>query len=72
MANSTAADAQLHLLSVLRRLAGEGAVPRDDQLEAVAAVIAPKARVLVVQATGWGKSAVYWSATSALRAATWS
>src|SRR4029077_19757725 len=26
-------------------------------------------RVLVVQATGWGKSAVYWAATAALRAA---
>ena len=25
-------------------------------------------RVLVVQATGWGKSAVYWAATAALRA----
>ena len=25
-------------------------------------------RVLLVQATGWGKSAVYWAATSALRA----
>ncbi len=25
--------------------------------------------MLVVQATGWGKSAVYWAATSALRAA---
>ena len=24
-------------------------------------------RVLVVQATGWGKSAVYWGATAALR-----
>ena len=31
-------------------------------------VLAPAARVLVVQATGWGKSAVYWAATSALRA----
>ena len=27
------------------------------------------ARVLVVQATGWGKSAVYWAATSAMREA---
>ena len=69
MANTTTADAQLHLQTVLHRLAGEGAMPRADQLEAVAAVIAPRARVLVVQATGWGKSAVYWSATSALRAA---
>lgn len=65
MADSAAADARVHLLTVLHRLADEGGVPRDDQLEAVAAVIAPKARVVVVQATGWGNSAVYWSATSA-------
>jgi len=33
----------------------------------VRALVAAKSRVLVVQATGWGKSAVYWAATSALR-----
>ena len=60
--------AQEHLGTVLHRLAGPDAVPRADQIEAVAAVLAPAARVLVVQATGWGKSAVYWAATSALRA----
>jgi len=42
-------------------------VPRADQVEAVHAIIQPAARVLVVQATGWGKSAVYWAATSAMR-----
>ncbi len=57
-----------HLSLVLERLAGSGAVPRADQVEAVHAIIQPAARVLVVQATGWGKSAVYWAATSALRA----
>ena len=50
------------------RLAGPEALPRADQLDAVQAIIQPAARVLVVQATGWGKSAVYWAATSALRA----
>lgn len=58
-----------HLSLVLERLAGVGAQPRADQVEAVQAIIQPAARVLVVQATGWGKSAVYWAATSALRAA---
>lgn len=58
-----------HLTLVLARLAGEGAVPRGDQVAAVDALLVPDARVLVVQATGWGKSAVYWAATSALRAA---
>jgi ATP-dependent DNA helicase RecQ len=59
----------VHLARVLERLAGPGATPRADQVEAVHAIIQPAARVLVVQATGWGKSAVYWAATSALRAA---
>jgi len=58
-----------HLQLVLGRLAGPDATPRGDQVEAVEAIVQPAARVLVVQATGWGKSAVYWAATSALRAA---
>ncbi|MEI7548024.1 MAG: DEAD/DEAH box helicase, partial [Actinomycetota bacterium] len=57
-----------HLTAVLHRLAGPGATPRGDQLDAVHAIVHPASRVLVVQATGWGKSAVYWAATSALRA----
>jgi ATP-dependent DNA helicase RecQ len=61
-------DAANHLALVLQRLAGDGATPRADQVEAVAAIVQPAARVLVVQATGWGKSAVYWAATSAMRA----
>ena len=59
--------AEHHMLTVIRQLAGEEATPRGDQLDAVEAIIQPNARVLVVQATGWGKSAVYWAATSALR-----
>ena len=50
-------------------MAGPTAQPREDQTAAVAALVEQRARVLVVQATGWGKSAVYWAATSALRAA---
>jgi ATP-dependent DNA helicase RecQ len=50
-------------------MAGPAARPREDQTAAVAALVEQQARVLVVQATGWGKSAVYWAATSALRAA---
>ena len=34
----------------------------------MAALCEPAARVLVVQATGWGKSAVYWAATAIRRA----
>jgi ATP-dependent DNA helicase RecQ len=53
--------------TILARLAGPGAVPRADQVDAVHAVLQPASRVLVVQATGWGKSAVYWAATHAIR-----
>ncbi len=53
---------------VIEALAGPGAAVRDDQERAVAALCEPAARVLVVQATGWGKSAVYWAATAILRA----
>jgi len=54
--------------SVLRRLAGEGATLRDDQWRAIEALIVDRRRVLVVQRTGWGKSAVYFVATALLRA----
>ena len=60
--------ADLHLDRVIAAMAGPEAVPRDDQRAAVRALVVDRARVLVVQATGWGKSAVYWAATSALRA----
>jgi ATP-dependent DNA helicase RecQ len=53
--------------TVIAAIAGEGAVLRDDQALAVAALCEPAARVLVVQATGWGKSAVYWAATAIRR-----
>lgn len=53
----------------LSELAGPGAMPRPGQLEAVAALVEGRERVLVVQATGWGKSLVYWTATRLLRSA---
>jgi len=42
---------------------------RTDQLEAIRDVVIDRARVLCVQRTGWGKSAVYFVATSLLREA---
>jgi len=60
--------AQRQLAAVLAATAGPGATPRPDQVEAVAALVGGR-RVLLVQATGWGKSAVYWAATAALREA---
>jgi ATP-dependent DNA helicase RecQ len=47
--------------------AGPDARPREDQVRAVEELVEHRSRVLVVQATGWGKSAVYWAATAALR-----
>ena len=52
---------------VIAAIAGAGATLREDQPTAVAALCEPAARVLVVQATGWGKSAVYWAATAIRR-----
>jgi ATP-dependent DNA helicase RecQ len=54
----------------LRTLTGDGAAEfRPDQLEAIGDVVADRARVLCVQRTGWGKSAVYFVATALLREA---
>ncbi|MER5780708.1 RecQ family ATP-dependent DNA helicase [Streptomyces mobaraensis] len=60
----TAADA------VLARLVGDatgGARLREDQWRAIEALVADRRRALVVQRTGWGKSAVYFVATALLR-----
>ncbi len=61
-------EAAVHLHRVLVAMAGPDAMARADQLAAVEALVDDRVNVLVVQATGWGKSAVYWAATSALRA----
>ncbi|GAB3662998.1 RecQ family ATP-dependent DNA helicase [Actinocorallia lasiicapitis] len=52
----------------LRALAGEHARLREDQWTAIEALVVGHRRALVVQRTGWGKSAVYFVATSLLRA----
>ncbi|MEH3077844.1 MAG: DEAD/DEAH box helicase [Quadrisphaera sp.] len=51
----------------LRALAGESARLREDQWAAISALVAERRRVVVVQRTGWGKSAVYWVATALRR-----
>jgi ATP-dependent DNA helicase RecQ len=55
------------LARTIAAAAGPGARPREDQVRAVEELVEHRNRVLVVQATGWGKSAVYWAATTALR-----
>ena len=52
----------------LRALAGDHARLREDQWTAISALVADRRRALVVQRTGWGKSAVYFIATALLRA----
>jgi ATP-dependent DNA helicase RecQ len=57
-------------LERLRSLTGEGGSQfREGQLEAIRDVVVDHARVLCVQRTGWGKSAVYFVATALLREA---
>ncbi|GAA0271947.1 RecQ family ATP-dependent DNA helicase [Actinomadura nitritigenes] len=51
----------------LRALAGEHARLRDDQWTAIRTLVVDRRRALVVQRTGWGKSAVYFVATRLLR-----
>ncbi|MDR6598667.1 RecQ family ATP-dependent DNA helicase [Saccharothrix longispora] len=51
----------------LRALAGPRAVLREDQWTAIRALVSERRRALVVQRTGWGKSAVYFIATALLR-----
>jgi ATP-dependent DNA helicase RecQ len=52
----------------LRALAGPSARLRDDQWTAIQALARDRRRALVVQRTGWGKSAVYFVTTALLRA----
>ncbi|QMU97549.1 RecQ family ATP-dependent DNA helicase [Microbacterium esteraromaticum] len=55
-------------LVALRELVGRpDAEFHDGQYEAVEALVAERRRALVVQRTGWGKSAVYFVATLLLR-----
>jgi ATP-dependent DNA helicase RecQ len=57
-------------LARLRELtADDAAAFRDGQLEAMHDLVVDRARVLCVQRTGWGKSAVYFVATALLREA---
>ncbi len=58
-------QAEAHLRALVGR---EDAVLREDQWTAIEALVLGRRRALVVQRTGWGKSAVYFVATLLLRA----
>ena len=65
-------DSALHTqaLAALRELTGrQDAAFHPGQFEAIEALVAGRRRALVVQRTGWGKSAVYFVAAKLLRAA---
>ncbi|MGW4104712.1 RecQ family ATP-dependent DNA helicase [Streptomyces okerensis] len=71
MEHTNTADLRTAADAVLARLVGDTsgeARLREDQWRAIEALVADKRRALVVQRTGWGKSAVYFVATSLLRA----
>src|ERR687890_38237 len=57
--------AEGHLQALVGR---DDAVLREDQWAAIEALAVDARRALVVQRTGWGKSAVYFVATLLLRA----
>jgi ATP-dependent DNA helicase RecQ len=60
--------AERHLRALVGPRDGQGdAVLREDQWAAIEALAVDRRRALVVQRTGWGKSAVYFVATKLLR-----
>ncbi|WP_062992792.1 RecQ family ATP-dependent DNA helicase [Nocardia anaemiae] len=65
----TAPDLRERAEELLRDLAGPQAALREDQWTAIEALIVQRRRALVVQRTGWGKSAVYFIAAKLLRRA---
>ncbi len=61
-------DLEGQAIGLLRKLTGDPAAAfRPDQLKAIVALVSNRSRVLLVQRTGWGKSAVYFIATQLLR-----
>lgn len=58
-----------HADELLRGIAGPSAALRDDQWTAIDSLVNQRNRMLVVQRTGWGKSAVYFIAAKLLREA---
>src|ERR687889_2039730 len=67
--DSTRTRAEQHPRALVGPREGQGdAVLYDDQWAAIEALVVDRRRALVVQRTGWGKSAVYFVATALLRA----
>ncbi|MBH0777169.1 RecQ family ATP-dependent DNA helicase [Nocardia bovistercoris] len=67
--DTAAPDLRERAEHLLRELAGPSARLREDQWVAIEALVVSRRRALVVQRTGWGKSAVYFIAAKLLRGA---
>ncbi|MFF2275846.1 DEAD/DEAH box helicase [Agromyces sp. NPDC058126] len=68
MTSPAETDTRTAALEALRELVGrDDAEFHDGQFEAIEALVEGRRRALVVQRTGWGKSAVYFVATLLLR-----
>jgi ATP-dependent DNA helicase RecQ len=69
MKAGTPTDSRASALAILRSLVGTDAADfHEGQYEAIETLVDERRRALVVQRTGWGKSAVYFVATLLLRA----
>lgn len=66
-AHSTAPVPRERADELLTGIAGPGATLRGDQWTAIDSLVNRRRRMLVVQRTGWGKSAVYFIAAKLLR-----
>src|SRR6478735_603136 len=64
MTTDNRAQAEKHLRALVGR---DDATLYDDQWAAISALVEDKRRALVVQRTGWGKSAVYFVPPALLR-----
>jgi ATP-dependent DNA helicase RecQ len=67
MTRPVAGETEARVHALLESALGEGARFRDGQLEAITTLVDERARVLLVERTGWGKSLVYFLATRLLR-----
>ena len=68
MPDNSVTDTRASAVHILRTLVGQGdAQFHDGQFEAIETLVDQRRRALVVQRTGWGKSAVYFIATLLLR-----
>ncbi|SEB57585.1 ATP-dependent DNA helicase, RecQ-like [Paramicrobacterium humi] len=68
MTSAATTDTRTEALEVLRTLVNsDDAEFHEGQFEAISALVDERRRALVVQRTGWGKSAVYFVATLLLR-----